>query len=242
MAKFFVEKQFIKDNEIVLQGENKDHIIRVLRLKEGDNIEVSNCSGYEYICIIKQILEDKIIATIIDFFGNESEPKVKITLYQALPKSEKMELIIQKCVELGIYEIVPVKTDRTIAKIDKKENKKIDRWNKISESASKQSKRGIIPKVSNLLTFEQAIQQAKQNDISFIPYEKETKNSIKNIIKKFTGNSIAIFIGPEGGFSDREIKIAIQNEVIPLTLGKRILRTETAGFITTAILLYELEG
>lgn len=242
MAKFFVDNQFIKDDKVFINGENKKHMTNVLRLKIGDNIEISSGDGFDYICQIEQITETEVVAKIIDCFGNKSEPKVKITLYQGLPKAEKMELIIQKCVELGIDKIVPVNTDRCIVKLAGKEDKKIARWNKISESAAKQSRRGKIPVVEPVLNFQKAIEKAKCDDLTIIPYEKEQNNSLKTVVKNFKGKNISIFIGPEGGFSEKEIEFAIKNNVMPITLGKRILRTETAGFVTTAILLYELEG
>ncbi len=241
MAKFFISKDFIKNDKVFLDGENANHLTNVLRSKIGEEIEVSCGDGYDYICKIEKINKDSVICKIIDCFGNESEPNIKITLYQGLPKSEKMELIIQKCVELGIDEIVPVNTDRVIVKLAGKEDKKIARWNKISESAAKQSRRGKIPTIQPIINFDEAISQAKNKDLKIIPYEKEKEKGIKQVIKGFTGKNIAIFIGPEGGFSDNEIKLALENNITPITLGKRILRTETAGFITTAILLYELE-
>lgn len=241
MAKFFVSNNLIKDDRVFIDGENVNHIINSLRCKIGEEIEISTGDGFDYLCKIEEISKDLVIAKIIDCFGNESEPNVKITLYQGLPKAEKMELIIQKSIELGIDEIVPINTDRTIVKLAGKEEKKLARWNKIAEAAAKQSRRGKVPKVRSVINFSQAIQQASQNNLNIIPYEKEEKNSIKNIIKGFDGESIGIFIGPEGGFSEKEIEIAIKNNIKPITLGKRILRTETAGFITTAILLYELE-
>lgn len=241
MAKFFVSNELIKEDKVFIDGENANHIINALRSKIGEEIEISTGDGFDYLCKIEEISKGVVIAKIIDCFGNESEPNIKITLYQGLPKAEKMELIIQKCVELGIDEIVPVNTDRAIVKLAGKEDKKIARWNKISESAAKQSRRGKVPKVQPVISFSQAIQQASENNLNIIPYEKEEKIGIKNIVKEFKGKSIGVFIGPEGGFSEKEIEMAIQNNVKPITLGKRILRTETAGFITTAILLYELE-
>lgn len=242
MSKFFISNNLIKDDKVFINGENANHIINSLRCKIGEEIEISSGDGYDYICKIEEISKNNVVAKIIDCFGNESEPKVKITLYQGLPKAEKMELIIQKCVELGIDEIVPVNTDRCIVKLAGKEDKKIARWNKISEAAAKQSRRGKIPTIHSVINFNDAIKQATKNDLNIIPYEKEQNIGIKNIIKDFKGENIGIFIGPEGGFSEKEIQIAKENNVLPITLGKRILRTETAGFITTAILLYELEA
>lgn len=242
MAKFFVSTSQIQDNKIILTNDNANHIKNVLRCKVGEEIEISSGDGFDYVCKIENILSNEVITRIIDCFCNESEPNIKITLYQGLTKYEKMELVIQKCVELGIDTIIPVKTDRTIVKLSDKEDKKIVRWNKISEAASKQSRRGKIPEVKNILNFKQAIEECKINDLNIIPYEKEKNSTIKNIIKNFKGKSIGIFIGPEGGFSENEINYSLQNNIFPITLGKRILRTETAGFITTAILLYELEA
>ncbi len=241
MAKFFIDRENLKDDYVEIDKDNANHIINALRCKIGEEIEISIGDGYDYICKISKIEQGKVIADIVDCFGNESEPKTKITLYQGLPKSEKMELIIQKCVELGIDTIVPVVTDRTIVKLSGKEEKKVARWNKISESASKQSRRGKIPKVESPITFKEAILKAKENNMNIIPYEKEEKTNIKSIIKDFKGDKIGVFIGPEGGFSEKEIELAKENSVIPITLGRRILRTETAGFVTTNILLYELE-
>ena len=242
MAKFFVSNSSIKDNKVFIDGENANHIINVLRLKIEDEIEISSGDGFDYICKIEEISKDNLVAKIIDCFGNESEPNIKITLYQALPKADKMELIIQKCIELGIDEIVPVNTDRAIVKLAGKEDKKIARWNKIAESAAKQSRRGKIPKVTNVINFNEAIEKSKDNHLNIIPYEKEKNNTIKNVCKNFEDTKIGVFIGPEGGFSEKEIELAIKNNILPITLGKRILRTETAGFITTAILLYELDS
>lgn len=152
-----------------------------------------------------------------------------------------MELVIQKCIEIGVDSIVPVKTEHTVVKLDGKEEKKIARWNKIAESAAKQCGRGKIPVVENVMTFKQAVEKAKSLDMAIIPYEKEEKNTLKAVTKKFKGTSIGVFIGPEGGFSNDEIVLAGENGITSVTLGKRILRTETAGLVTSVILLYELE-
>lgn len=241
MSKFFVEKSQIIDDKIYLIDENAKHIINVLRCKIGEELEISCGDGFDYLCQIEQIENKKVVVKILDCFGNDSEPKTKITLYQGLPKGEKMELLIQKCVEIGIDKIIPVNTDRTIVKLSGKEDKKVQRWNKISESAAKQSRRGKIPTIENIVSFKEAINLCKQNDLNIIPYEKEKQNNLKTIIKDFKGESIGIFIGPEGGFSEKEINLAIENNILPITLGKRILRTETAGMVATTILLYELE-
>lgn len=240
MPKFFVTKEQVKEH-IEIVGEDAKHIKTVLRKKEGEELIVCDGEGVDYVCSISCFEENKIIADIIDKQLCQAEPPIKITLFQGLPKADKMELIIQKCVELGIDTIVPVATERSIVKLDKKEYKKIERWQKIAEAAAKQSGRGKIPQIGNVLTFEQALQYSKKLDKSIIPYEKEQKRNLKEFIKKFQGKSIGVFIGAEGGFSEQEIKKAIEHNVQPITLGKRILRTETAGMITVAILIYEIE-
>lgn len=240
MPKFFVTKEQVKEH-IEIVGEDAKHIKTVLRKKEGEELIVCDGEGVDYVCSISCFEENKIIADIIDKQLCQAEPPIKITLFQGLPKADKMELIIQKCVELGIDTIVPVETERSIVKLNKKEYKKIERWQKIAEAAAKQSGRGKIPQIGNVLTFEQALQYSKKLDKSIIPYEKEQKRNLKEFIKKFQGKSIGVFIGAEGGFSEQEIKKAIEHNVQPITLGKRILRTETAGMITVAILIYEIE-
>ncbi len=240
MPKFFVTKQQIKQ-QIEIVGEDAKHIKTVLRKKEGEERIVCDGEGIDYICNINCFEENKIIADIVEKRLCEAEPPVKITLFQGLPKADKMELIIQKCVELGVDAIVPVETERSIVKLYKKEHKKIERWQKIAEAAAKQSGRGKIPQIENVLSFEQALQCSKELDKSIIPYEREQKRNLKEFIKNFEGESIGVFVGAEGGFSEQEIAKAIQQNVLPVTLGKRILRTETAGMVTTAILIYEIE-
>lgn len=242
MPKFFVEQSEIQaqENRIQLSGENEKHIKTVLRAKIGEEITVCDGAGIDYLCEITS-LDDGVTAKILEQIPCEVEPKTQITLYQGLPKADKMELIIQKCVELGVVKIVPVATSRAIVKLDKKEGKKIERWQKIAEAAAKQSGRGIIPEIGeHVLTFAQAVQEAKALDTAIIPYEKEQTQDLHTIVKQFSGQSIGVFIGPEGGFAEEEIALAQQNGVQSVTLGKRILRTETAGMTTIAILLYEL--
>lgn len=242
MPRFFVNESEINDHTIKVMGDNFNHITNVLRYKVGDEITISDGNGMDYLCIIKAINKDDIITNIVDIISNDAEPSIQVTLYQALPKADKMELIIQKCIEIGVTKIVPVVTEHTIVNISNKESKKLARWNKIAESAAKQCGRGIIPIVDNVATFKEAIKDSTKLDKVIIPYEREKENSLKSIIKDFKGSNIGIFIGPEGGFSNAEINLAIDNGVQPITLGKRILRTETAGMVTLAILLHELEN
>jgi len=169
----------------------------------------------------------------------------RIYLFQGLPKSDKMELIIQKAVELGAYEIIPMATRRAVVKLDKKkEESKRKRWQGIAESAAKQSKRMVIPQIAPVMNFREAVECAKELDVKLIPYElaegmEETRRFIESIVP---GQSIAVFIGPEGGFAPEEIELARENGLSPVTLGKRILRTETAGMTVLSILMYYLES
>ncbi|MGN1318469.1 MAG: 16S rRNA (uracil(1498)-N(3))-methyltransferase [Lachnospirales bacterium] len=241
MPKFFVNKEDICDHIITVTGENANHISNVLRAKIGDEITICDGEGLDYTCEITDISKKEVIAKITDITSNNAEPSVKITLFQALPKSDKMELVIQKCIEIGVDEIVAVATKHCVVNLSGKENKKLARWNKIAESAAKQCGRGKIPKVSGVMSFNEAIIKAKNFDLSIIPYEKEDKNSLKSICNNFKGKTIGVFIGPEGGFANEEIDFAKENQIVPVTLGKRILRTETAGLVTSVILLYELE-
>ena len=228
MPKFFFDKIDMTQGQICLHGEDEKHIKTVLRAKEGEELTLCDGEGMDYQCRISS-LTDGVQLEILSKAPCETEPKTKITLYQGLPKADKMELIIQKCVELGVERIVAVSTERAIVKLDKKEGKKLERWQKIAEAAAKQSGRGKIPEIGGqVLKFKDAVAEAKRLDGAIIPYERE-------------GESIGVFIGPEGGFAEEEIALAKENGITPITLGKRILRTETAGMTTTAILLYELD-
>ena len=241
MPKFFVSKESINDHSITLEGDNAKHIGNVLRAKIGDKITVCDGEGRDYECEIEEITKCSVAAKIMDIFSNINEPDVKITLYQGLPKADKMELVIQKCIEIGVDRIVPVKTEHTVVKLEGKEEKKLQRWNKIAEAAAKQCGRGKIPRVCGVLNFKDAIIEAAGLDSAIIPYEKERDNSLKSFAKEFRGKSIGIFIGPEGGFSEEEINFAKERGISSVTLGRRILRTETAGLVASVILLYELE-
>lgn len=241
MPKFFFHKNDISRGQIQLFGEDEKHIKTVLRAREGEEITLCDGEGMDYQCRIAS-LERGVLLDILSKEVCETEPKTKITLYQGLPKADKMELIIQKCVELGVDRIVAVSTERAIVKLDKKEAKKLERWQKIAEAAAKQSGRGKIPEIGQqVLKFKEAVAEAKELDGSIIPYEREEETGIRQFVENFKGESVGVFIGPEGGFADEEIALAQENGITPITLGKRILRTETAGMTTTAILLYELD-
>lgn len=245
MYQFFVEPSRIQGKRIVITGKDVNHIKNVLRMQPGEELAVSNGEdGKEYRCGIEEIREDEIICSL-RFVGEDGvELASKIYLFQGLPKADKMELIIQKSVELGVYEIIPVATRRAVVKLDEKKAKqKISRWQTISETAAKQSKRRIVPRVTHVMSFKEAVTYAKDMQVKLIPYElAEGMEQTKELISGLKpGQDIAVFIGPEGGFDETEIAFARECGIRPVTLGKRILRTETAGFTVLAWIMYQLE-
>lgn len=246
MNQFFVEPSQIQDKKITIVGKDVNHIKNVLRMRKGEEISVSNgIDGKEYRGIIKEFTEKEVICTLAFVKEDGVELPSKVYLYQGLPKSDKMELIIQKAVELGVYSIIPVATKRCVVKLDeKKSQSKIARWQAISESAAKQSRRAIIPKVENVQSFREALKDCQKAKVKVIPYElAEGMEKTKEIINHLKpGEDVAIFIGSEGGFEESEIQTAIEEGVIPITLGKRILRTETAGFTIMSWIMYQLEN
>ncbi|MBS7341485.1 MAG: 16S rRNA (uracil(1498)-N(3))-methyltransferase [Suilimivivens sp.] len=245
MYHFFVEPSQIQGNKIIITGKDVNHIKNVLRMKPGEEIAVSNgLDGKEYHCGIAEWYEDRIVCDL--FFVKEEgvELASKIYLFQGLPKADKMELIIQKAVELGVYEIIPVASKRAVVKLDaKKAESKLIRWQAIAEAAAKQSKRGIIPKIKEVMSFQEAVAYSSCAQVKIIPYElaqgmERTKEIISGIRP---GEPVAVFIGPEGGFAEEEIEMAMQAGIEPVTLGRRILRTETAGMAVLSVIMYHLE-
>jgi len=236
MNRFFAPK----GNILSLSESDENHIINVLRLREGDEIIICDGNLIDYRCSITQISKNSLDLRIVERFENNAEPPSKITLYQGFPKADKLELIIQKCVELGIFKIVPVLTERTIVKIKPDFSKKLDRLQKISEAAAKQSGRGIIPEICMPISFKDAVKEMGNYDLSLMPYEGEKENNLKGILSGFSGENISIFIGPEGGFSEKEVEFAKSSKIQTVSLGNRILRTETAGLATLAITLHEI--
>ena len=242
MPRFFVKADDIKENGIVLSGENMHHLINVLRHKEGDEITVCDGSGFDYSCVISSVLKDEVLLEITDKCGSFSEPQIKISLFQGLPKGDKLSLITEKCVEAGVYDITPVNMARCVSKLSAKDfSKKKERFEKISLSASKQSGRGIIPKINELIEFNEFLKKKDKFDLVVFPYEEAKDVTLKSVIKDFRGEKIAMIIGPEGGFSKEEVQKLVSNGVTPVTLGRRILRTETAGMAAIFNILYELE-
>ncbi|MEF9953196.1 MAG: 16S rRNA (uracil(1498)-N(3))-methyltransferase [Clostridium sp.] len=242
MHKFFVNNKNIKDNNIIIDGDDVKHISKVLRLRQGDEIQVSDGKSNEYIATIDTIDKKEVICSVVESFKNQTECDVKITLFQGLPKSTKMELIIQKGVEIGIDNIIPVITDRVVVKTESKDlSNKIDRWNKIAKEAAKQSGRGCVMEIDNPISFSDALNMVKEFDIAVMPYENADDEGLKKVLSQHReAKNIAIFIGPEGGFEGDEVSLALSQGVYPVTLGPRILRTETAGLVASSIILYEI--
>ena len=248
MPKFFVKSNQINGNKIIIIGEDVNHIINVLRMRIDDEVSICNCeNGKNYIANILNYQKEKIECEIIKELENSNESNVSITLFQGLPKFDKMELIIQKNIEVGVKKIVPVSMRRTIVKLNGKEDKKIDRWNKISEVAAKQSMRDIVPIVDKIANIKQIATEVEKFDIFLIAYENEHNNILKNelqAIKKDDGKyNIGILIGPEGGIDESEIAIFNDYKNVKIvTLGDRVLRTETAGLVMASNIIYELEN
>ena len=246
MYQFFINTEDIMEDAIHIRNpQSVNHIKNVLRMKTGEKICLC-CQEKEkeYTCSILSLSNEEILAAIEDIDGENRELPCEIVLYQGLPKGDKMELIIQKAVELGAKRIVPVSMKRCVMKLDeKKAKKKIDRWNMIAESAAKQSKRNRIPEVSSVLTLRQALEEADHLDAILIPYEDaKGMTHTRSVLQDMKGKqSIGIFIGPEGGFEESEVEAVKEHGGHVITLGHRILRTETAGFTTLSILMYLLE-
>ena len=245
MNRFFVEPNQIQGKRISITGKDVNHIKNVLRMKPGEEISVSNgADGKEYRCGIEEIGEEEIVCGLRFIKEDGLELPSKIYLFQGLPKADKMELIIQKAVELGAFEIVPVACRRSVVKLDdKKAANKVSRWQGIAEAAAKQSGRGIVPEVGEVVSFGEACTQAQELEHCLIPYElyddmSETAKTMSQILQ---GASIGIFIGPEGGFERGEVEQAMEAGALPVSLGRRILRTETAGLAILSVLMFQIE-
>ena len=245
MSNFFIDSGNIDGEAAYITGSDVNHIKNVLRMKEDDEIKLSPCNGLIYTAKISEFLPDRIVCKIVDCEGGKSELPAKIILFQGLPKKDKMELIIQKAVELGVSEIVPVMMKRTIVKLEdsKKELKKLERWRTISLTAAKQSGRIIVPEVSEFITFNEAVKRAENLEYNLIPYENEKgMDRARELVKEANGKkSIGIFIGPEGGISEDELELAVKMGAEAISLGIRILRTETAGLALISVLAFEID-
>lgn len=244
MYRFFAEPTQISEKEIRITGADVNHIRNVLRMRPGEEILISDGQGKDYRCVLERITEESVTARVSWVLEGNAELPSRITLYQGLPKGDKMEFIIQKCVELGVSRIVPVCTKRTVVKLDaRKEENRLKRWRGISESAAKQSGRGVVPEICGVQSFAQALEDAGQQDICLIPYElAKGMGHTREIFSSIEpGKSVGIFIGPEGGFEASEVEAAEAAGAKAITLGRRILRTETAGMAVLSVLSYLLE-
>ncbi len=242
--RFFVPMEKIFENTAEIIGDDVNHIKNVLRMGTGERIMITDGRGTDYHCIICDIGPDRVLLDIEKKEPVRTELPVEIVLFQALPKADKMELIIQKAVELGAARIVPVRTRRSVVRLDdKKAEKKRQRWQGIAEAAAKQSGRGIVPEVGEVVSFGGACAQAQELEHSIIPYELyddmlETAETMSQILQ---GASVGIFIGPEGGFERSEVEQAMEAGALPVSLGRRILRTETAGLAILSVLMFQIE-
>lgn len=242
MHRFFVDTSCIDNDTVTITGDDVQHISRVLRLKCGDSLEICDTCGTDYLCNISSVTKDTIISDIVRKFPTCTESGLNITLYQGIPKSDKLEYIIQKSVELGVNRIVPVAMKRTVVKL-KNASLKTERQQKISLEAAKQSRRGIVPKVDCPLSFDDMLEKIKKSTdaLNILAYENEMQNNIKDVL---TSNkeikNINIIIGPEGGFDEEEIESAKKADINIVTLGPRILRCETAPIAVISAVMYEL--
>ena len=245
MYQFFVETTQITEDQIRILGKDVNHMKNVLRMKPGEEIRVTDSeTSKSYCCEVAELYEETVVCHILAEEEEGSELPVRIYLFQGLPKADKMELIIQKAVELGVYQIIPTACRRCVVKLDpKKEKTKLARWQQIAEAAAKQSKRSLIPEIMPVISLREAFARSQKMQVRLIPYERaEGMEKTREIMKGIRpGDEVAVFIGPEGGFEEAEIEEAMKAQIKPVTLGKRILRTETAGMTVFAFLLYQLE-
>ena len=246
MQHFFVTPEQVGEEDITITGNDVNHIRNVLRMKIGEQLEISDGSNKKYRCEIRKMTSDAVQAGILEIYETDTEPPCRIVLFQGLPKSDKMDWIVQKAVELGVSEIVPTAAHRSVVKLDeKKAKKKQERWQAIAESAAKQAGRGVIPEVHGVMRFSEALSYGAGLDHVWIPYElaegmEETRKQFQSLKR---GESVGIFIGPEGGFEVEEVeKAAREAHAESITLGKRILRTETAGLFVLSVISYLMEA
>lgn len=251
MPKFFVKKEQIQENQIIILGQDVNHIKKVLRAKIGDELQICNSqNGENFLCEIDNLEEEKIICQIKEKIQEQVESNIEVTIFQGLPKADKMEYIIQKSVELGVYDITPVEMKRCVVKLNEKDkSKKIERWQKISEVAAKQCGRDIIPQINNIINIKNICNLIQEYDMVLVAYENEEKNTLKeqleNIKKQNNSKSkvkIGIIIGPEGGLEEKDVETLKENGAKVITLGRRILRTETVALNVLSIIMYELEN
>lgn len=236
MARFFVDRNNIKNNTAVVTGEDVLHISKVLRMRIGEELTLCNGEGTDYLCKIENISKKEIVCSVISEQENKSESLIPITIYQSMPKGAKIDYVIQKCVELGAVHIVTFQSARSVAK-----GGKTDRLSRIAAEAAKQCGRGVVPRVSFCKSFDEALSEFKKHDLSVFAYEEELRQSLKDVLRGKTPESIGIMIGPEGGFDPSEAKAAAESGAMCVSLGKRILRTETAAMVVLSDVIYEYD-
>lgn len=241
MPKFFINKEDIKDNTITVSGQDATHISKVLRTEVGETLTLCDGCGTDFFARVTSITKEAVSLKIYETLPCLAEPKISVTLFQGIPKQGKMDYIIEKCTELGISRIVPVAAKRSVVKIDdkKSEAKKLERWRKIAAESVKQCGRGKIPEVTDVMGFSEAIEFSKALDLTIAAYECERDTSIKSALTDKTPKTIGVFIGPEGGLDDLEVKMLNAASIETVTLGTRILRTETAGHTVLTAIMYE---
>ncbi len=248
MPKFFVNNQNVEDDKIIIVGQDVNHLKNVLRKKAGDTITICNTdTAVDYLCEIQALEDKEITCNIVQELEANAESNIKVTILQGLPKADKMELVIQKSVELGVYDITPVEMKRCVVKLNEKDKrKKIERWQKIAEVAAKQSGRNTIPKINDSISLKNVCNLCQEYDIVIVAYENEKQNKLRYELEKLKLNAtqelkIGILIGPEGGIEDSEIALLQERGAKIVTLGNRILRTETVALNILSIIMYELE-
>lgn len=245
MFHFFVSPDNITTDTVTVTGGDVNHIKNVLRMKIGEKFVVNDGNGGSYCCAVREIYDERIVADILKGQLANTELPVNIVLFQGLPKADKMELIIQKGVELGVSRIVPIEMTRCVVKLDEKKKKsKIARWQSISESAAKQSGRTVIPEICDVMSYKNALEYAKDFDVILVPYEcADSMAKLRDRLSEIKPNmTIGIFIGPEGGYEEKEISQAVEAGGEIVSLGKRILRTETASIAALAICMFNIES
>jgi 16S rRNA (uracil1498-N3)-methyltransferase len=241
MPRFYVPADQIQGGQVTITGSDINHIKNVLRLKIGDQFEVFDSTQKAYLCELQEFNRGFILGKVISELKKNTEPKIKVTLAQCLLKGKKMDFVIQKAVELGVNQIIPVISERSVPDIKEKKDKKLSHWQAISKEAAEQCGRTLVPDISSLLNFEELLKLGKNYKLALIPWELETKSSLKQILTTYRPNHLLIVVGPEGGFSNEEAGSAKQAGFVAVSLGKRILRAETAAISTLANIYYEYE-
>jgi len=244
MPKYYFAPEQLQDSKITLLENTAHHLLHVLRITVGDKIVLCNGANMDYHAVVTELLSKSkqpgVRLEVQAAVPSATEPRTKVTLYQSVPKGDKMDTIIQKCVELGVLSIVPVITERSVVR-KKETEKKASRYHRIAESAAGQSMRGIIPTIHTAISFEEAVKSMNTSELSLVAYEGERKRSLKNTLREYTSSAVNLWIGPEGGFAPEEIAVLQEKQAVTVSLGPRILRTETAAIAMLAQVLYEIE-